>query len=57
MSIRIDWKPRGLVENAGVALGVDDHQVKADAKRFKAFIEDTGRPNGVCRGEVRPRTT
>ena len=37
--IQIDWEPEGLVEKAGAAIGVDDWQVKGDAKRFKEFIE------------------
>ncbi len=57
VTIQIDWKPQGLVEKAGAAVGVDDHQVKADAKRFKTFIEDTGRPTGAWRGDVPPPTT
>ena len=40
--IQIDWEPHGLTEAAGAALGVDDHQVKADAKRFKDFVEGRG---------------
>ena len=57
VTIQIDWKPQGLVEKAGAVVGVDDHQVKADAKRFKAFIEDTGRSTGAWRGDVPPPTT
>jgi uncharacterized membrane protein len=57
VTIQIDWQPQGLVEKAGAAVGVDDHQVKADAKRFKAFIEDKGRPTGAWRGDVPPTTT
>ena len=57
VTIQIDWQPQGLVEKAGAAVGVDDHQVKADAQRFKAFIEDTGRPTGAWRGDVTPPTT
>ena len=56
VTIQIDWDPEGLVEKAGALVGVDDHQVKADAKRFKAFIESSGRATGGWRGEVpRPR--
>src|SRR3712207_9038011 len=43
--IQIDWEPEGLVEKAGAALGFDDRQVKADAKRLKEFIE-IGRASG-----------
>jgi len=50
--IQIDWQPSGLIEKAGAALGVDDHRVKADAKRFKTFIEERGTETGAWRGEV-----
>ena len=50
--IQIDWEPEGLVEKAGAAVGVDDRQVKADAKRFKEFIESRGTETGAWRGDV-----
>ena len=50
--IQIDWEPEGLVEKAGAAIGIDDHQVKADAKRFKEFIESRGTETGAWRGDV-----
>jgi uncharacterized membrane protein len=51
--IQIDWEPSGLVEKAGAAVGVDDHRVKADAKRFKEFIERRGgNETGAWRGSV-----
>jgi uncharacterized membrane protein len=50
--IQIDWEPEGLVEKAGSAIGVDTHQVKADAKRFKKFIEERGAQTGAWRGDV-----
>src|SRR3954462_3580090 len=49
--IQIDWEPEGLVEKAGAAVGIDDHQVKADAKRFKEFIESRGSETGAWRGD------
>ena len=50
---RSTGRPTGLVEKAGAAVGVDDHQVKADAKRFKEFIESRGGDEtGAWRGEV-----
>lgn len=55
--IQIDWEPKGVVEKAGSIVGVDKHRVKADAKRFKQFIEDRGRETGAWRGDVdRPGT-
>jgi hypothetical protein len=50
--IQIDWEPSGLVEKAGAVVGVDDHRVKADAKRFKEFVENSGAETGAWRGSV-----
>ena len=50
--IQIDWEPTGVVEKVGAALGFDDRQVKADAKRFKEFIESRGTETGAWRGDV-----
>ncbi len=50
--VQIDWAPSGLVEKAGAALGVDDHRVKADLKRVKAFIGAQGTETGAWRGDV-----
>jgi uncharacterized membrane protein len=50
--IQIDWQPSDLVERAGAAVGVDDHRVKADAKRFKEFVESRGAETGAWRGSV-----
>jgi uncharacterized membrane protein len=50
--IQIDWEPEGLIEKAGAALGFDDRQVKADAAKFKEFIESRGGETGAWRGDV-----
>ena len=52
VSIQLDWEPEGLAEKVGSAVGVDSHQVKADAKRFKEFIESRGDASGSWRGDV-----
>lgn len=52
VTIQLDWDPQGLLEKVGAAVGVDDHQVKADAKRFKQFIESRGTETGAWRGDV-----
>lgn len=52
VTIQMDWQPQGLVEKAGSAIGMDDRQVKADAKRFKEFIESRGAETGAWRGNV-----
>lgn len=55
VAVQLDWKPEGLLESAGAAIGVDDHAVKNDLKNFKEFIEGAGGETGAWRGEV-PRT-
>jgi uncharacterized membrane protein len=52
VTVQLDWDPEGFVEKAGAALGVDDHQVKADTKRFKKFVEERGTETGAWRGDV-----
>ncbi len=52
LMIQIDWEPSGIVEKVGAAVNIDDHRVKADAKRFKQFIESRGAETGAWRGEV-----
>ncbi|WP_030437827.1 SRPBCC family protein [Actinoplanes subtropicus] len=52
VTIQLDWEPEGLAEKVGSAVGVDSHQVKADARRFKEFIESRGDASGSWRGEV-----
>ena len=50
--IQIDWEPTSLVEKVGAAANVDDHQVKADANRFKTYIETRAHESGAWRGDV-----
>ena len=57
VTIQIDWEPQGLTEKVGSAVNVDDRQVKADAKRFKDFIESRGEASGGWRGDVPPAST
>ena len=52
VTAQLDWQPDGLVEKAGAAVGVDDHQVKSDLARFKEFIEKRGSETGAWRGNV-----
>jgi uncharacterized membrane protein len=52
VTIQLDWTPSGMVEKAGSMIGADDHQVKADGKRFKEFIEQRGTEGGAWRGDV-----
>ncbi|CAO5183114.1 Coenzyme Q-binding protein COQ10 START domain-containing protein [Frankia sp. AiPs1] len=52
VTVQMDWQPEGLTEKAGAAFGADDRRVKADLRRFKAFIEDRQTETGAWRGEV-----
>jgi uncharacterized membrane protein len=56
VTVQLDWETEGLVEKAGAAIGADDRQIKADLKRFKAFIESRGGETGAWRGDVTPAT-
>jgi uncharacterized membrane protein len=44
VTIQLDWRPKGMAEKLGSAIGADRWRVKADLKRFKAFIETPERP-------------
>ncbi len=52
VTIQLEWQPEGAAEKVGSAVGVDDRQVKADAKRFKEYIEQRGAETGAWRGDV-----
>ncbi|WP_196279070.1 SRPBCC family protein [Catellatospora vulcania] len=52
VTVHLDWKPEGFLENLGCAIGADRRQVKADAQRFKKFIEERGSDTRAGRGEV-----
>jgi uncharacterized membrane protein len=50
--VQLDWEPQGIVEKVGAVVGVDDHQISADVKRFKEFIESRGTETGAWRGDI-----
>jgi uncharacterized membrane protein len=52
VTIQLEWQPEGAAEKVGSAVGVDDRQVKGDAKRFKEYIERRGAETGAWRGDV-----
>ncbi|NKQ53021.1 SRPBCC family protein [Amycolatopsis sp. K13G38] len=52
VTAQMDIDPEGFVENVADKLGVLDHRVNADMKRFKRFIEDRGQETGAWRGDV-----
>ncbi|MFE7561621.1 SRPBCC family protein [Kitasatospora sp. NPDC057500] len=54
VSLAIDFRPEGMAEKAGDALGMVDRRVKGDLRRFKDFIEERGRAEGGWRGRITP---
>jgi uncharacterized membrane protein len=52
VTLTMDIDPEGVVEKIGDAVGVPDHQVESDLKRFKEFIEGRAVPTGAWRGTV-----
>jgi len=52
VTVQLDWEASGLVEKVGAVLGVDDHVIKSDLKKFKEFIESKGSEEGAWRGDV-----
>ena len=52
VSLRMEYKPEGIVENVGEAVGIVSRRVEGDLKRFKEFIETRGEETGEWRGEI-----
>ena len=52
VTVQLDWEPTGIAEKAGALLGVDNHVIKSDLKRFKQFIEAEHVETGSWRGDV-----
>jgi uncharacterized protein YndB with AHSA1/START domain len=52
VTVQLSWEPQGTLEKAGSLLGLDERQVKADAERFKEFIEQRGAETGQWRGTI-----
>lgn len=54
VTVELEWQPESMAEKTGSAVGLDTRQVKADAERFKDFIEHRSTETGAWRGQVRP---
>jgi uncharacterized membrane protein len=52
VTLQVDYEPEGVTENVGSALGVVERRIQGDLKRFKEFIEASGRETGGWRGTV-----
>jgi uncharacterized membrane protein len=51
--LQLEYKPEGVVESAGSALGFVSRRVEGDLERFKEFIEARGSETGGWRGSIR----
>ncbi|MFJ8622223.1 SRPBCC family protein [Kitasatospora sp. NPDC093550] len=54
INMAIDFRPDGMVEKVGDAMGMVDRRVKGDLRRFKEFIEHRGAEEGGWRGRISP---
>ncbi|SDC87367.1 SRPBCC family protein [Actinokineospora iranica] len=53
VTAQMEIDPEGFAENVADKVGILNHRVKGDMKRFKEFIEERGgRETGAWRGEV-----
>ncbi|WP_426518537.1 SRPBCC family protein [Diaminobutyricibacter sp. McL0618] len=52
VTVQLDWNATGLIEKAGVVLGVDDRAIKRDLQNFKTFIELPANRSGAWRGDI-----
>ena len=52
VTLRIDYEPEGLVQQAGDKLGIVSNRVQGDLERFKEFIESRGSETGAWRGKI-----
>jgi uncharacterized membrane protein len=53
VTLEMSYEPKGVVENAGDALGVVSRRIENDLERFKDFIENRGQETGAWRGTIR----
>ena len=52
VTLFLEYVPESATEHIGDKLGLVDHRVESDLKRFKEFVEARGVPTGSWRGEI-----
>jgi len=50
--LQLEFDPEGIVEKAGVGLGVVERRAEGDLERFRDYIQARGRESGAWRGTV-----
>jgi len=54
LTVQLDWEAKGLLENVGAALGVDNRAIKNELKHFKDYVEAGNADGSGWRGDVSP---
>jgi uncharacterized membrane protein len=52
ITLMMEYEPEGFLEIAGDVLGIPSGEVEEDLKRFRDFIEQTGKEPGGWRGQI-----
>jgi uncharacterized protein YndB with AHSA1/START domain len=52
ITLTMEYEPEGFLETAGDVLGIPSSQIEEDLKRFRDFIEQTGKETGGWRGRI-----
>ena len=52
ITLTMEYEPEGFLETAGDVLGIPSGQVEENLKRFRDFIEQTGKETGGWRGRI-----
>ena len=52
ITLTMEYEPEGFLETAGDVLGIPSGQVEEDLKRFRDYIEQTGKETGGWRGRI-----
>ncbi|WP_433678880.1 SRPBCC family protein [Nocardia sp. CA-119907] len=52
VTAQMEVDPEGFAENVADKLGVLEHRVKGDLKRFKQYIEERPHETGAWRGDI-----
>ena len=50
--LKMEYGPKGFIEEVGDALGIVKMRTKGDLRRFKEFLENRGKETGAWRGSI-----
>jgi uncharacterized membrane protein len=52
VAVRIDYKPEGIAQNVGSAVGAASSRLHSGLQHFKEFLENRGKETGAWRGSI-----